>query len=103
MSYKVLVDDNFHYQDESERYELGVFDSYEKALEAAKQIVDKYLLSELTQEKSSSQLYDDYIGFGEDPFIVAVPPSEKVEPRFSAWDYAKTKCEELCGTKVLFK
>lgn len=31
MSFKVFVDDNYHYQDESERYEQGEFGSFEAA------------------------------------------------------------------------
>lgn len=30
--YKVMVDDNFHYMDESERYELGIFPTAEEAI-----------------------------------------------------------------------
>jgi hypothetical protein len=41
--YKVIVDDNFHYMDESERYEHGVFATAEEAIAACKRIVDEDL------------------------------------------------------------
>jgi hypothetical protein len=34
MSYQVLIDDNFHYQDESERVKHGVFATSEEAVAA---------------------------------------------------------------------
>jgi len=45
MRYRVLVDDNFHYMDESERYELGKFKTLEAAVAACKRIVDEFLIS----------------------------------------------------------
>ena len=38
--YTVLVDDNYHYMNEEYRYTLGVYDTKEEALQAAKSIVD---------------------------------------------------------------
>jgi hypothetical protein len=43
MKYRVLVDDNYHYMDESERYELGEFDTLEEAVAACKKVVDAFL------------------------------------------------------------
>jgi hypothetical protein len=40
MSYQVLIDDNFHYQDESERVKHGVFATSEEAVAACRSIVD---------------------------------------------------------------
>ena len=42
MKYQLYVDDNFHYQDESERYLAGEYDTLEEALAAAKGIVDEF-------------------------------------------------------------
>ena len=41
--YTVYVDDNYHYMDEDERYTLGVFDTEEEAVRAAKNVIDKFL------------------------------------------------------------
>jgi hypothetical protein len=96
MSYRVLVDDNFHYMDESRRRTLGEFRTYLEALTAAKQLVDACLLEAQQPGATAHTLYQSYTMFGDDPFIVADSQSPDVEPRFSAWDYARARCEELC-------
>ena len=89
--YEVFVDDNFHYQDESERYKYGEYDSYEAAVEACRRIVDGQL-SHLHQDSmSAADLYSSYTSFGEDPFIRPAPRTNK----FSAWEYARQRCEEI--------
>ena len=90
--YVVHVDDNYHYMDESERYKLGEFGSCEEATAACKRIVDEFLERGYEKGMSFKELYEGYIGFGEDPFIV----SDDKTCFFSAWDYAKKRCRELC-------
>jgi hypothetical protein len=90
MPFKVIVADNFHYMDESENYELGTFASLELAIEAAKRIVDEYLVSAYTSGMSAAELYDSYVNFGEDPHIVAEGSA------FSAWTYARERCDIMC-------
>jgi hypothetical protein len=94
MSYRVLVDDNFHYMDESERYELGSYATLEEAIKAAKAVVDSFLSSEYHPGMTADQLYKQYVTFGEDPFIIA---PEQSQINFSAWDYARARCQELCS------
>jgi len=43
MSYKVFVDDNFHYMDKDERYFLGEFDTAEAAVAACQKVVNEWL------------------------------------------------------------
>ena len=43
MTYKVFVDDNFHYMDESERYVSGEYESYDVVVTACKAIVDEFI------------------------------------------------------------
>ena len=95
MAYKVLVDDNFHYMDESERYELGVFPTLDAAIEASQRIVDEYLRSAYQPGMTTDALLTSYLFFGEDPYIVATA-GEKSGVLFSARDYARRRCEELC-------
>jgi hypothetical protein len=95
MTYKVLVDDNFHYMDESERYELGDFSTLDAAIEASAKIVDEYLRSAHKPGMSAQDLFSSYMSFGEDPFILATA-SQETEVLFSARDYAKRRCDELC-------
>ncbi len=91
--YIVYVDDNFHYMDESERYRLGEFDDYESALSACMELVDSFLLTAYAAGVTSAdELYRQYTTYGEDPFIV---PEDKDHP-FSAWGYAKQRCQEIC-------
>jgi hypothetical protein len=91
--YKVIVADNFHYMDESEHYTHGEFDQYEEALIASKKIVDDFLVKEHKPEMTADVLYEHYASFGDDPFIVG---QDETGDRFSAWNYAKGRCAEIC-------
>src|ERR1700730_11315217 len=93
MRYKIYVDDNFHYMDESERYFKGGYETAEAAIGAAKAMVDAELVASYKPDMTAGELYDLYTDFGEDPFIV----SEDRNCRFSAWDYAKERCQQICG------
>jgi hypothetical protein len=68
--FAVFVDDNFHYMDESERYKLGEFDTFDEAVAACKRIVDEFLLTGLGPTITAEVLFKSYTMFGEDPFIV---------------------------------
>ena len=95
MTYKVFVDDNFHYGDESERYVAGEFETVESAVEYAKKIVDEcvsQMFDHVREQKPNERITPDmvfslYTGFGDDPFIQGT--------KFSAWDYARERCEAL--------
>lgn len=93
MPYVVMVDDNYHYMDEAERYQHGEFDAPDIATEHCRRIVDEYLASALKPGMSAAELWESYRMFGEDPFIrsVRVPAVT-----FSAWSYAKERCGALC-------
>jgi len=92
--YRVLVDDNYHYQDADERYESGVFDSYVDALAKCKEIVEECLREQLKPGMTPDELYHMYVMFGEDPWIPETPADAS---RFSAWEYARTRSREICG------
>ena len=91
--YEVYVDDNFHFMDENERYKLGDFRTCEEAIAACMKIVDEFLEKGYKRGMSFKELYGGYTGWGEDPFII----SEDKTCSFSAWDYAKKRCAELCS------
>jgi hypothetical protein len=93
MKYTVLVDDNSHYMDENERFTHGEFESAETALNAAKALVDADLNSLYRAGMTADELYRHYTTFGIDPFI----SSEDTNCRFSAWSYAKERCQQICG------
>ncbi len=96
MKYKVCVDDNFHYMDEAERSDAGVYDTAEEALAAVKRIVDESLRWGYKAVMTPAELYEQYIGFGTDPFIVSDDPDCK----FSAWDYAKERSAAICAERA---
>lgn len=93
MGYTVLVDDNFHYMDEDERYTLGQFSTLEEAVVACKQIVDEFLLDNYKPKMPPEELIALYKNFGEDPFIIG---SGVTTVLFSAWTYAEDRCREIC-------
>lgn len=82
--------------DEDERYKGGEFDTYQEALIFCKKIVDEFLVDSLAKNPAltEQELYKMYTGFGEDPFI---SPTTADTPRFSAWDYARERCQILCS------
>ena len=90
--YTVMVDENGHYRDERERYEHGTFASYDEALAACRQIVDDFLALQHRPGMAAADLYSLYTTFGEDPSTVPDRPGA----RFSAWEYARRRCNELC-------
>ena len=96
--YKVVVADNYHYMDESAHYVLGFFETADEALAAAKGIVDEFLNEAAPKVGSADELYRGYVGFGEDPFIVPIGKAPRVA--FSAWGYAKERCEQLAGKAI---
>ena len=96
MKYKVVVDDNFHYMDETERYPHGEFESSDIALSAAKALVDADLRSLYRSGITADELYSHYTSFGNDPYIIP----EDQGCHFSAWNYAKQRCQEICERAV---
>jgi hypothetical protein len=97
--WKVFVDDNFHYMDESERYLLGEFDSRDEALAACKKNVDDFLSSQIKPGMTAEKLFQHYSSFGEDPFFIDDDPNNK----FSAWDYARERCGIICDPPPDYK
>jgi len=93
--HEVYVDDNFHYLDESERYKHGAFETCEEAIMVYKKIVDEFLDQGYEKGMNFKELYEGYLGVGEDPFII----SGDTTCFFSAWDYAKQRCHELCDER----
>ena len=91
MKYIVMVDDNFHYMDESHRYEFGKFDTLIEARKAAMKIVDEFLIENKDQVADEAELMAMYCLYGEDPFIL----NDDSKHRFSARTYARQKCKEL--------
>lgn len=94
MPYKVMVDDNFHFGREDERYEHGVFSSAEEAIAACKRIVDEDLKNSFRPGMPEAELYTM---FGDDPFVMPIDKADR-SITFSAWDYAKERCKVLASS-----
>lgn len=94
MTYTVLIDDNFHYMDESARTSHGVFDTLPDAVDACQRIVDDFLRSAYQPGMIAGDLMTSYVSFGEDPFIVSSEPGGGV--LFSAREYARWQTEYMC-------
>ena len=93
MPFKVRVRENAHYMDESEAYDHGVFASYAEAEAACRRIVDQFLAGAKKPGIGADALFRLYTLFGEDPAIVGAGPGGE---RFSAWDYARKRCDAMC-------
>ena len=92
--FRVLINDNAHYMDESERSDDGVFANADEAIAACKAIVDDELNTMWNPGTTATELYELYIAFGPDPFVVPLDPNDP-DVEFSAWTYAKEQCKEL--------
>jgi hypothetical protein len=97
MSYRVLLDDNFHDRATSPRYTHGEYATYAEALAACEEIVDRFLRHEYVPGMQASALYFRYLMFGRDPCIVDPSASADPSPGFAAWDYAKLRCVDVCA------
>ncbi len=94
MTYRVLIDDNFHYMDPEHRYSGPGFATLDSALKYCKTIVDDFLASAYRDGMSVEQLIEQYQLFGEDPFVVGEGTGT-----FSAWDYARRRASEITQKK----
>jgi hypothetical protein len=98
-NYRVLINDNAHYMDESECVDHGViFAEADEAVAACKAIVDDELNTMRQPGTTAKELYRLYIAFGPDPLVVPLNPKDR-EVKFSAWTYAKKQCKNLVRSR----
>ena len=67
--FKVKVDDNYNYMDESARYDAGTYDSLEEAIEKCKEITIESLKYVYEEGIDAATLKAQWSLFGEDPFV----------------------------------
>jgi hypothetical protein len=96
-NYRVLINDNAHYMDESERADHGVFANADEAVGARKEIVDDELNTMWKPGTTAKELYKLYVAFGPHPFVVPLNPNVP-DVEFSAWTYAKRQCKDLVSS-----
>jgi tetratricopeptide (TPR) repeat protein len=92
--YRVIVDDNFHYMNEDERWELGEYATFEEALAASQKLV-KDFFEDADLGQTAKELYDGYVMMGDDPWIEAFGGAVAPPERFSAWAFAKDYAERI--------
>jgi hypothetical protein len=92
-TYSVYVDDNYHLPPNDDRYKLSDFATLDEAVAACKRLVDAFLKNETSLDSSAAERYEQYTGYGPDPFIVT-DDEDVGHPLFSAWNYAKQRCQE---------
>lgn len=90
--YTVFVAENSAYMDESAQRRLGDFATWDEAAAAAREIVERSLRELHAPPMGAERLFELYTLFGEDAFVV---PSDETH-RFSAWDYARERCRQIC-------
>ena len=98
--YKVMIDDNFHYMEEDERWEFGTFATAQRALAACRMLVDASLVGAYKAGMTAADLFDRYTSFGDEPFIVVLPGAPPAV-KFSARAYASERATALCGAGLL--
>lgn len=87
--YIVFIDDNFHFQDESEQYAIIGFATAAEALEKCHQIVEQSLLEAYKPGQSIAEIMEHYHLGGEDPWIRS--PAGQPEVHFSARAHAEIR------------
>jgi hypothetical protein len=88
--YTVRVLDNFHFMDESEEYNSGMFETYEEAVAKCKEILDDFLESAYQPGDIAESLYGTYTQYGETPLIYG----ENLGA-FDSNKYARVRCMEV--------
>jgi len=54
--------------------------------------VDGFLADAFKPGMTATALYEGYVGFGDDPFIVSDDPNSAPAVSFDAWGYARQRC-----------
>jgi hypothetical protein len=98
MTYRVFVEDNSQYMKSGTHDPVGSFPTAEAAIAAARKIVDTYLMATHLPGMTSQKLFETFKTNGADPFITT-EGAKRVE--FSAWAYAKRRCDEVCVPRAL--
>jgi hypothetical protein len=97
MTYRVFVEDNSQYMQSGTHDPVGSFPTADAATVAARKIVDTYLMATHASGMTSQKLFETFKTNGPDPFITT-ESKERVE--FSAWAYAKRRCDEVCVPRI---
>jgi hypothetical protein len=92
--YSVKVDDNYHYGDESERYDGGSYATLNEAIRRCEELTIQSVKNSYEKGRTAGEMMALWSMFGEDPFIIG---ADSEEPPFSA---RKFVTEELCARVI---
>lgn len=92
-AYRVLIDDNFHFMDESERAPGPTFATYAEAVAWCQAFLERHLQEMLRPGMCAADLIAGYKSFGEDPWITPEPEGT----HFSAWNFVEEVAERVCA------
>jgi len=93
-TFRVLIDDFFHYMDEEYRVAGPRFSSYEEAVAWCRVCVDSSLKNCYEPGMSVDDLLAKYKRYGDDPFVIPQPAGA---PPWSAWSYAAAAARRICS------
>ncbi len=85
--FRVCASDAF--MDPDDEQALNSYATFEEARAAAERMVQRELLHLYQPGMSAERWLEDYMDFGDDPWIRPCPTKEGGRPIFSAWDYAE--------------
>jgi hypothetical protein len=94
--FRILMDDNAHYMDDSFRVERGSYATADEAIAAREGVADRCLADLMEPGMDAAALNSAYVVYGGDPFIVMQGDQPGGVP-FSAWDYARARSMILTG------
>ncbi|CAN0620174.1 conserved protein of unknown function [Burkholderia multivorans] len=97
MPVSMFIDDNGHYRDPEYRTGPREFETVDAALGEARRIVNACLDDLHEQGMTAGALFERYMLFGEDPWLVPWDGGPTVP--FSAWTYAKERCLAICDAR----
>jgi hypothetical protein len=87
-TYSLFVDEKDLDGEATERRILGEFASEAEAVDAARAVIDDFLMDVYDPGMEAQELFDAYAAAGPEPLV---PGSS-----FKAWDYAIEHCKEIC-------
>lgn len=78
---------------------IGMYETIEEAMSASRRAIDDFLLREFKAGMTREALLARYQEGGEFPYIFRDDDNTINVPGFNHFQYAMTRCAEICGEK----
>jgi hypothetical protein len=92
--YTVMTDPNDPTYDDNPPSEVGIYPTADEAILACKTVIDEFLEVYVEECTTAAELYDMYVKFGADPYIVSVDPNDE-QVNFNVEKYLKEQIQIL--------